>query len=35
MTNVAQSIGWGLEMSPELQRKIPHIIDLVEREIGG
>jgi hydrogenase maturation protease len=30
-----KEIGWGLEMSPELQRKIPQIIDLVAREIGG
>jgi hypothetical protein len=35
MTNVAQSFDWALEMSPELQRKIPQIIDLVAREIGG
>lgn len=30
-----KEIGWGLEMSPELQEKVPQIIDLVEKEIDG
>jgi hydrogenase maturation protease len=30
-----KEIDWGLEMSPELQRKVPLIVDLVEKEIGS
>lgn len=29
-----KEIGWGLEMSPELQQRVPQIIDLVDKEIG-
>jgi hydrogenase maturation protease len=30
-----KTVGWGLEISPELQAKIPQIIDLLDKEISG
>ena len=30
-----KEIGWGLEISPELEKKIPQIIDVVKEEIGN
>lgn len=30
-----KEIGWGLEISPELQEQVPRIIDLVKEEIGN
>ena len=30
-----KEIGWGLEISPELEKKIPQIIDIIKEEIGN
>jgi hydrogenase maturation protease len=30
-----KEIGWGLEISPELQVQVPRIIDLVKEEIDN